>query len=377
MSITLFLFIVLTASVTVLVVLTSLILLALKNLSARRAKIEVRLRSDYGDHISEFLVVDLPQPVIPGKTDHHLDFYRSFAAKVESKWKRLSGRRREMHRKVLLDVLVSTAADVAGETSDRIVFLAYEFGFVHELIDHMRDRHWWVRAEAAQSLGLLKARGATAVLAAALEDAHPGVRLQALRALLQVVGVEAFGSIFRAMRNLSMWEMMELSVSVKQHGPDAVPYLLDGLRARDVSIVELCIELLAEVGFVEGVQTLREIAVTYPNIIIRAKAIEALGRLGDGRSEEILIAGLSDPHPLLRSRALGALRTVGTASAVGSLTKRLNDGPLAEKIQAARALATAGEAGREVLHRSAEGPMGHVRDAALQVLEEIDLSGAS
>lgn len=373
MSLTLFLFIVLTASVTVLVVLTSLVLVALKNLSARRARIEMKLRTQYGNRISEFLVVDLPPPVTPGTSDHHLDFYRAFAATIESQWSRLSRRRRTLHRTVLLDVLVSTAADVAGETSDRLVFLAYEFGFVQELLERMRDRRWWIRAESAQSIGLLKARGATAALAAALEDAHPGVRLQALRALLQVVGVEAFGSIFQAMRNLSMWEMMELSVSVKHHGPDAVPYLLDGLRARDVSIVELCIELLAEVGFVEGVQTLRNMAVTYPNIVIRAKAIEALGRLGDGRSEEILIAGLSDPHPMLRSRALGALRVVGTSSAVGPLTKRLSDGPLAEKIQAARALAAAGAAGWEVLRSSAQGPDGQIRDAALQVLEEIDV----
>ncbi len=349
MSLTLFFFIVLTASVTVLVVLTSVILLALKNVSVRRATVERRLREHYGVVVTEYLVSEMPAKHQAGPSDQHLESYREFSHAVERQWKRFSRLRLRMHRRVLLDVLVACAADVTGEASDRVVFLAYELGFVRELIERMKDRRWWIRAEAAQTLGILRARGATSALATALEDPNSGVRLQALRALLQVVGVEAFQAIFQSMRNLSTWEMMELSVSVKHHGPPVVPYLLDGLKARDMSIVELCIELLAEVGFVDGVQTLREMAATYPNVAIRAKAVEALGRLGDGRSEKLLIDYLVNPYPQLRARSLGALRSVGTAAAVPALTQRMKDGPLEEKIAAARALAAAGESGRAVL----------------------------
>jgi HEAT repeat protein len=164
---------------------------------------------------------------------------------------------------------------------------------------------------------------------------------------------------------------MELSVSVKHHGPPVVPYLLDGLKARDMSIVELCIELLAEVGFVDGVQTLREMAASYPNVAIRAKAVQALGRLGDGRSEALLIEYLSNPFPQLRSRSLEALRSIGTVAAVPTLTQRLVDGPLVEKIAAARALAAAGGSGRAILRSFGTGPVGRLRDVALQVLEEV------
>jgi len=41
------------------------------------------------------------------------------------------------------------------------------------------------------------------------------------------------------------------------------------------------IEMLAEIGFVEAVEPLLAMARGYPNIVIRSKAIEALGRLGD------------------------------------------------------------------------------------------------
>jgi HEAT repeat protein len=250
------------------------------------------------------------------------------------------------------------------------VFLAYELGFVDELIGKLRHGHWWVRAEAAMHLGVLRARGATAALASALEDPHAGVRLQALRALLNIVGVEAFGAIFRSMRNLSAWEMMELSVSVKKHGPAAVPYLLEGLAARDVSIVELCIELLAEVGFVDSVQQLRVMATGYPNIHIRAKAVEALGRLGDARSESLLTEYASHPHQLLRLRALEAIQAVGVSAALPAVRKRLLDGPFEEKIAAARAMASAGDEGVTQLRSAAKGPVGIVRAVALQVLEE-------
>jgi HEAT repeat protein len=212
--------------------------------------------------------------------------------------------------------------------------------------------------------------GATASLAAALEDPHTGVRLQALRALIHVVGVEAFGSIFRSMRNLSHWEMMELSVSVKEHGPAAVPFLLEGLAARDMSIVELCIELLAEVGFVDSVQQLRSMAASYPNTTIRAKAVEALGRLGDARSEALLTEYVSHPNAAIRLRSLGALRAIGSMAAIPAIRQRLHDGPFEEKIAAARAMAAAGEGGLSELRSIAEGPEGLTRDVVLQVLEE-------
>ncbi len=366
MSLTLFVFLILTASVTLLVLMTSVILLAMKQASSRRKRSMLRLQESYGLAVSEFLVADFP-PVPPGTShESHFEPYREFTRTIE----RGFGRQRSLRRSAFLSVLTSTAADVSGETSERIVFLAYELGFVDDLVAKLEHRRWWVRAEAAMHLGTLRARGSTAALAAALEDPHAGVRLQALRALLHVVGVEAFGSIFRSMRNLSHWEMMELSVSVKAHGPAAVPYLLEGLSARDVTIVELCIELLAEVGFVESVQRLRDMAATYPNTTIRAKAVEALGRLGDGRSEALLLEYVSHPLQVLRLRSMEALRAVGTASAVPALHQRLKDGPLEEKIAAARALVAAGDQGLSTLHAFAHGPEGILRDVVAQVLEE-------
>lgn len=367
MSLTLFVFLILTASVTLLVLLTAVILLAMKQASSRRHRALLRLQERYGLALSEFLVREFP-PAPPGRShEHRFEPHRAFARAVERGWRR----NRSMHRQAFLSVLTSTAADVSGETSERIVFLAYELGFVDELIAKLRHRHWWVRAEAAMHLGTLRARGATADLAASLEDRHAGVRLQALRALLHVVGVEAFGAIFRSMRNLTAWEMMELSVSVKQHGPTAVPYLLEGLGARDMTIVELCIELLAEIGFVDSVQQLRGIASGYPNIIIRAKAVEALGRLGDARSETLLREYVSHPHQLLRLRALEAIRAIGVASALPAVRQRLLDGPFEEKVAAARAMSSAGGDGMAQLRSAATGPEGVVRDVALQVLEEV------
>ncbi|MCU0452314.1 MAG: HEAT repeat domain-containing protein [Bacteroidetes bacterium] len=367
MSQTLFVFLILTASVTLLVLLTAVILLAVKQASSRRVRALSRIEEHYGRIVSEFLVAEVSPPSTGRLPEGHFEGYRRFTATIVRGWKRNLA----VHRKAFLSVLTSTAADVSGETSERIVFLAYELGFVDELSAKLKHRHWWVRAEAAMHLGQLRARGATAALAAALEDKHAGVRLQALRALLHVVGVEAFGSIFRSMRDLSQWEMMEISVSVREHGPAAVPYLLDGLEARDMTIVELCIELLAEVGFVDSVQRLRAMASSYPNITIRAKAVEALGRLGDARSEGLLIEYIGHPHPVLRLRALGAIRAIGSSAAVPAIRQRVRDGSIDEKVAAARALANAGEQGLASLHAMASGPEGLTRDVVVQVLEEV------
>jgi HEAT repeat protein len=169
---------------------------------------------------------------------------------------------------------------------------------------------------------------------------------------------------------MSTWTALELSISVKQYGEDAVPYLVEGLDLPDQSVVQFCIEMLAVIGFVSAVDPLRRLAKTYPSITVRAKAIEALGRLGDQRSEELLISFVRDPNPALRLKALEALGRIGAPAALPALLPRLEHGALQEQLAAARAIAAAGPAGLEELRRTVASGSKRQRAVGLHVLEE-------
>ncbi|HLF20161.1 MAG TPA: HEAT repeat domain-containing protein, partial [Bacteroidota bacterium] len=200
--------------------------------------------------------------------------------------------------------------------------------------------------------------------------------LQAMQSLIVLGGVSSLQTILRTSKNISQWTAIELSIIVMDFKEEAVPYLIEALGSDDQSVVLFCIEMLAEIGFVSAVETLRAMARDYPNTVIRAKAVEALGRLGDQRAEEMLLDLLRNPVPNLRCKAIEALGKIGVAAAIPTLTELLRKGPLQEKILAARSIASAGPEGILFLTSLTNLENELVRDVARQVLEEFGVEPA-
>lgn len=270
------------------------------------------------------------------------------------------------------EVLVRFARDVIGDPAERLLYFFYSFNFVEDLMELMNSRHWWVRALAAHELGMLKAKKAIAPLTAALEDPHPDVRNQAMQSLVAIVGVGSLSNILRLSRNLSRWTTLELSIIVKRFEGAAVPALLEALDLEDRSVVIFSLEMLAESGFVNAVEKVRHIAQNHPDLQVRSKAIEVLGRLGDQRAESLLLHLAENPVESLRLSALSAIERIGMASAAPVLLKRIRQANLSEKIAAARALARSGPIGVEHLRSLLIEESAVIRSVAEQVLEEVE-----
>ncbi len=358
------------ASIFVVIVATTLIVH--KFVSIRVQQRLDRLHGVYSIIFSELILTSLP-PLSPGsKTSAIFKQYEELIEPMKVRLAKYSPRRQTLHRKAMREVLVRFARDVIGDPAERLLYFFYSFNFVEDEIGLMNTRHWWVRALAARELGLLKARKAIAPLTAALEDPHPDVRNQAMQSLVAIVGVGALPNILRLSRNLSRWTTVELSVIVKQFESAAVPALLDALDLEDRSIVVFCLEMLAESGFVDAVEKVRHIAQNHPDLHVRSKAIEVLGRLGDERAERLLLQLAESPVEALRLSALFAIERIGMASAVPVLLKRIRQASLAEKIVAARALARSGTIGVEHLRSLLIEESAVIRSVAEQVLEEVE-----
>lgn len=119
---TLFSSLIFTASVTLLVLMNAVILLALKHAFSRHTRSLWQLKECSGLMVSESLVAELPPASTSRSHDSHCEGYRKFVHTIERGWRR----KRSRLRRSSLSVLTSTATDVSGETSERIVFLADE-----------------------------------------------------------------------------------------------------------------------------------------------------------------------------------------------------------------------------------------------------------
>jgi hypothetical protein len=360
----------LTLAATFIVVVVSVGLVIHKGVNARALQRRRRLHSAYSEILAELLLQELPTLPSGSKTSAIFDQYEAIIKPIKDRFQKLLPTKRKYEREALRLTLIDFARDVSGEVSDRLVYFFYTFDFVDDEIKLLSDRRWWIRAQAARDAGLLKARRAISALTASLEDEHQDVRIQAMESLVRLVGVDALQTIFRVSRNISQWTSVELSTIVMEYKEAAVPSLVGGLESTDQSVILFCIEMLAEIGFVTAVEPLRVIAQSYPNVAVRAKAIEALGRLGDERAENMLVANLDNPVPLIRLKSIEALGRIGAPQAVSKLAERLHHGEIGEKISAARAMIAAGEQGETSLQSLL--PAGDSLTALViqQVLEE-------
>lgn len=88
-----------------------------------------------------------------------------------------------------------------------------------------------------------------------------------------------------------------------------------------------------------AIEYLSRTAAKASNEMIRAGAIETLGRARAGGTAEPLLAAIRDGSPAVRVSALGALRSLGDASAADAVAGRLKDAAWAVRAAAVEALA--------------------------------------
>ena len=170
------------------------------------------------------------------------------------------------------------------------------------------------RAEAAVALGAIKddPRAVNALGEAALHDSFWGVRVEALRALGRIGGIEAEKRVLAAIRDQEPWVR---SAAVRElgnfKGDDSLPSKLGKIAANDsaYSVQAAALEALAGIHAPNAFETLRAAVKTEsPDDVIRDAALRSLGRLGDNRAVPILMEWAAAGKPVSsRQAAIGAV----------------------------------------------------------------------
>jgi HEAT repeat protein len=363
--------VVLAVAATTLSVITSIALIVRKTVDRSRARTRERLYKFYSGRCSALLLSDLPALPSQSKPSRRFQQYESLIEPIKKSVVSLSRSTRRVHREALRHVLIDFAQDITGESSDRLVYFFYSFGFVEEEIELMGSRRWWTRAQAAHTMGLLGARKAITVLTGALEDPHPYVRNQATQSLIKLVGPDALKTIFRISRNLSRWTAIELSVIVGRFREAAEPHLIEALESRDQSVVLFATEMLGEIGFVSAVPPLMTLIRTSSNTVIQGSAVQTLGRLGDARARALITELVGSRGQFVRLKAIEALGRIGGEGAVEILKPHVAGRTFEESVIAARALAATGVRGIEMLRKMKSSEDLLIAGIAGQVIEEV------
>ena len=259
------------------------------------------------------------------------------------------------------------------------------------LLDRLGDVEAEVRAAAADALGRYYSRRAVNALRVALHDEDAEVRCEVVGALTALQQPEAVEPLLKLAQEdtdqaVRLKAIEGLGYLVRPHDLsireaffpeyDPVVQLLKLVDDDEDEIAREAIEALSNIGDERAVNPLVALLCDWDaEFGRRLWATSALGHLHDFRVTPILIAALSDPHPLLRPSAVRALAHLGDPAALPALDRLAEDADELGKTAAKAAAGIRYELSWDDFDRVVEY-LTHgeyqERERALQYLSELD-----
>ncbi len=280
----------------------------------------------------------------------------------------LGGSLRVRDRGVAAEILLDHAQRVRGVERERLGRGLDELGFVDDYLDGLTSRRWWRRADSAEKLGIAGAARATGLLAAALEDPEPEVRIRAAKALGLVGGKAAIAPLVHALAEPNRWSSIRIADILSEMKHDVVDELVAEFDRMNAHAKLAALDILARIRSLSVVSWLRQ-RVEDPERDVRARACHALGAIGDPDCGPLLVKALSDPEWPVRAMAAKALGRIRHVPAIPPLCGALRDKEWWVRANAAEALRAMGSKGDEALDRMLDDRDVYARHQAVLMLE--------
>lgn len=271
------------------------------------------------------------------------------------------------------EAILSLIATISGKGQERLTDILERSGYVEKTVRDTRSRSAATRSRACAILGAMASLQAIPVLTDRfLHDEDSGVRLTAAEALARIGHPPSADVLLQAIHNRTRWQHLRIANVLSQMGVAAVPTLQRSLLSDDVELVLLALDILSDIGFVDGTDELKSV-LSHPHDEVRARAVELLGVIGDVDGIELVFRAAADRASFVRVRAAKALGRLGlpdelerAANYLSVLKQLLVDENWWARQHAAAALAHSGELGQAIL-------MAVASDASLAALQLMQL----
>jgi HEAT repeat protein len=265
--------------------------------------------------------------------------WRRFSLRVSAAWVRAysSGQIHERDRwsRMPPSIVAGELGRIRSSLTDAedlelITLAATHAGVIRWLTDRAKSRAWWVRAKAAEQLGLLGGRSRTAavVLNRLCTDENEAVRVRALRAASKV-GLEIpFQSLLREFDSLDRRNALIAADAVLESSVPSTASLSDWKASvRSFQGLELAIRCGTMKGLIPSLELFEE-WVHSPDTGVRIAAVlSAEGFFTDEPVEYLAVAAKHDPSPDVRSAAVKMLASLMGRLAIPHIAEVLANDP--------------------------------------------------
>lgn len=280
----------------------------------------------------------------------------------------LDGGLRRRDRKVYEEIVLDHVQRVRGIERDRLAKTLDELGFVDVWLRRLRSAGWWARAEAAEKLGLARAKRATTDLVEAMRDPAEEVRLRAAKALGAIGGPTAIEPLVAALSEPNRWSAIRIADILTDIGRDVAGELVEHYSEMNRHGRLAALDILGRVRSLESGPFLLD-RLSDEDADVRARAAHALGAIGDPGSAPGLVARLTDPEWPVRAQAAKSLGKIRHAPAIDPLCGAMRDREWWVRANAAEAVRGMGEKGIEALDEMLDDRDAYARHQAVVMLQ--------
>jgi len=300
-------------------------------------------------------------------------------ARVAAAQRRVAALDRRQWR-ALEPTVVSLLAKVKGELRSSLVSLFDERGTtahaLHGLASGGRFRQVR-RARFAALLGSLGNHDAWAPLCAALEDRSLAVRIAAARALGQIGVAGAARPLLGKLAGGRRVPSDIVAYALIQLGPGAQRDLVQAVSHQEPLVRAVAVEILGRTGAVSAAHALVAVLRADRSEEVRIRAARAIGRLGMLAGVAPLLAIIDAGEPTaLRVAAAAALGDLGADAATPRLERLLHDPAYHVAHNAAGSLLRLGPAGEAALTRAVTGGEQRAAAHAMEMLAIASIEAA-
>jgi HEAT repeat protein len=266
---------------------------------------------------------------------------------------------------VFYDLLRVARGNVATRARD-----AFErLGMVDHYLGQLGSRRWWLRAEAAEKLGLMGSEKATPRLIVTMSDPMPEVRVRAAQALGGIGTPESLRPLVIALRDAGRWSAIRVAGMLISAGDDAVEVLLKEFDGLPNHAKISAIDIFGRIKSLRASKLLRDL-LTDPSPDLRARAAYALGSIGDPTAAPQLSTCLTDREWSVRAMAAKALGRLRENGSIPALAAALSDPQWWVRANAAESLKSKGAAGQDALLGLLDSDDPYAAQQSVQMLQE-------
>ncbi len=258
--------------------------------------------------------------------------------------------RKHWKREVVANVLLEAVSTFKGrEEIRRINLLCDDIGLTDELEEKVRDKRWWVAAEATRMAGRLKLERLTPVLLENISSNHYDLWTSSARALSHMQHYRSLIQfLFENEDKLQRWSIIRIIDMLKNLSEDDVEYVIGKLKDVSPFLQGLFIEILGKSRAHAALIPIEDY-LDSDDMEIRVKALRAIASLEMTTRPEKIISFLESESWLERLNAILVIKSCHLKTGMKGIVPLLSDNQWWIRYRAAETLYSLGSSGIEKL----------------------------